>query len=102
MEKRIEIWGKADCKMCQSTGVNVPKKIYENWKVIYKEAIDAATCGGLAEMRIAHAAFQTRLLKLIEGYPPCSWCDGRGIVMKLIGYKTLGEVASPDFWKNPE
>jgi len=23
VEKRIEMWGKADCKMCQSTGVNM-------------------------------------------------------------------------------
>ncbi len=103
MEKKIEIWGKSDCKMCQGTGVKAPKKVYENWKAICRKAINDAASGGLSRMKIAYESFQTKLLQWIQDYPSCSWCDGNGIVMKLIGYKTLGEVANPDFWnENPE
>lgn len=102
MEKRIEIWGKQYCEPCHATGVCVPESFYKFWGRIYKRAIDNAARGGLAEMRIAHEAFQTKLLQMTKKCPPCSSCSGHGIVMKILGYKTLGEVASPDYWKDPE
>lgn len=96
----MEVWSTQLCKICQGTGVGAPKAAVDRWKKMYEDAMRSIPkSGSYPRAKVIYALTRDKIADLMEKYPPCSFCDGKGMTARKEPDATPDEAGSEDFWK---